>query len=172
MIVILEGPDGAGKSTLAKALQAEFPKSVLLHNGPQAGLSSTDLYNAYFTQLRKAAQQPVILDRCWVSENVYGPIHRGVSRLTPWQTQSLEAEALGLGALLIMCRPSFKKCLVAFESGREEMLKSRDALWDVYNTYESVKTGLPTVIYDYRLWPNKPEAFIKKIKEYKHATMA
>lgn len=172
MLTILEGPDGGGKTTLAAALQAEFPQARYIHNGPSPGLSSALLFEQYLMQLEAAYTVPIILDRCWISEGIYGLEHRGCTRLTVEQVQNLEAKALELGALLVLCKPSFKKCLLAFGSGREEMLRSCDALRDVYQAYTALKTKLPVVVYDYRLYPSKPEAFIAKVKGYQNAPMA
>ena len=63
MPIIIEGPDGAGKSTLAKSLAGALDMNILkmTANGGQ----SVPEY------LQKLACDGVIIDRCWVSEQVY-----------------------------------------------------------------------------------------------------
>lgn len=60
MPIIIEGPDGAGKSTLAKSLADKLDMNVLkmTANGGQ----SVQEY------LQKLACDGVIIDRCWMSE--------------------------------------------------------------------------------------------------------
>lgn len=63
MPIIIEGPDGAGKSTLAKSLADRLDMNILkmTANGGQ----SVPEY------LQKLACDGVIIDRCWVSEQIY-----------------------------------------------------------------------------------------------------
>ena len=66
MPVIIEGPDGAGKSTLAKSLAGALDMNILkmTANGGQ----SVPEY------LQKLACDGVVIDRCWVSEQVYSDL--------------------------------------------------------------------------------------------------
>ena len=66
MPIIIEGPDGAGKSTLAKSLADRLDMNILkmTTNGGQ----SVPEY------LQKLACDGVIIDRCWVSEQVYSDL--------------------------------------------------------------------------------------------------
>lgn len=66
MPIIIEGPDGAGKSTLAKSLADRLDMNILkmTANGGQ----SVPEY------LQKLACDGVIIDRCWVSEQIYSDL--------------------------------------------------------------------------------------------------
>lgn len=66
MPIIIEGPDGAGKSTLAKSLADRLGMNILkmTANGGQ----SVPEYK------QKLACDGVIIDRCWVSEQVYSDL--------------------------------------------------------------------------------------------------
>lgn len=76
-LILIEGCDGAGKTTLAQAIaarrHAEIRHSALTPPG-------VDLFTCYRTLLSRPG--PLILDRGFLSESVYGPIYRGRSRLT------------------------------------------------------------------------------------------
>lgn len=66
MPIIIEGPDGAGKSTLAKSLAGALDMNILkmTANGGQ----SVREYK------QKLECDGIIIDRCWVSEHIYSDI--------------------------------------------------------------------------------------------------
>ena len=66
MPIIIEGPDGAGKSTLAKSLADRLDMNILkmTANGGQSARE----------YMQKLACDGVIIDRCWVSEQVYSDL--------------------------------------------------------------------------------------------------
>lgn len=66
MPIIIEGPDGAGKSTLAKSLADRLDMNILkmTANGGQSVLE----------YVQKLACDGVIIDRCWVSEQIYSDL--------------------------------------------------------------------------------------------------
>jgi thymidylate kinase len=75
--IAIEGCDGVGKTTLAKRLAREHGFRIV-HSGPTP--AGHDLRSRY----RRILMEPgsVVLDRCFVSELVYGPLFREGSRLT------------------------------------------------------------------------------------------
>ncbi|MEU2133602.1 hypothetical protein [Streptomyces sp. NPDC018352] len=87
--LVLEGPDGAGKSTLAERLSALHGFRVI--HSPRTP-DHLDLATRYREILGGAGR--ILFDRCFVSELVYGPLHRGTSRIT-W------SEALDLAESVI-----------------------------------------------------------------------
>lgn len=66
MPIIIEGPDGSGKSTLAKSLADTLDMNILkmTANGGQSAQE----------YLQKLACDGVIIDRCWVSEQIYSDL--------------------------------------------------------------------------------------------------
>jgi thymidylate kinase len=101
-LIILDGCDGAGKTTLAAALAARYG-----HVAVHAGLTpeGTDLLAKYRTVLARPG--PLVLDRSFISELVYGPLDRGYSRLTFRQAACLAATAAKRGGILVhvTCQP-------------------------------------------------------------------
>lgn len=66
MPIIIEGPDGAGKSTLAGKLADALDMNILkmTANGGQSARE----------YMQKLACDGVIIDRCWVSEQIYSDL--------------------------------------------------------------------------------------------------
>lgn len=90
-MIILEGPDGAGKSTLAEQLGAG---SKILHCGPKLNT---------FRQFQALIHDhPIgVWDRSFYSELVYGPVCRGRSGLDLLDLAYLELECAARGGRVI-----------------------------------------------------------------------
>jgi thymidylate kinase len=158
MILILEGPDGAGKTTLAEALRHRFQDKGMVHivkHGPYTGVEPEHLCRIYFRSMSPALtfDDVVIMDRSWLSEPIYGEVYRnGANRIDVERKRMLERVALSRGAVVIHCQPDFETCVEAFEKRiGEEYLDDISQLEAVYNEYESIglTTSLPTIHYDY-----------------------
>jgi len=158
MILILEGPDGAGKTTLAETLRHRFQDKSMVHivkHGPYTGVEPEHLCRIYFRSMSPALtfDDVVIMDRSWLSEPIYGEVYRnGANRIDVERKRMLERVALSRGAVVIHCQPDFETCVEAFEKRiGEEYLDDISQLEAVYNEYESIglTTSLPTIHYDY-----------------------
>jgi thymidylate kinase len=82
--VVLEGVDGSGKSTLAERFS--HLRYHVIHCPYQP--SYEDMYEHYRTFLQQVPH-PVILDRSFIAEMVYGPVLRGSSRLSSHEFEEL-----------------------------------------------------------------------------------
>lgn len=93
MPIIIEGPDGAGKSTLAKSLAGALDMNILkmTANGGQ----SVPEY------VQKLACDGVIIDRCWVSEQVYSDLFKRKPRIDNDDAETL-TEFCGLAGIPII----------------------------------------------------------------------
>lgn len=97
MPIIIEGPDGAGKSTLAEKLANALDMNILkmTANGGQSVLE----------YLQKLACDGVIIDRCWVSEQIYSDLFKREPRIDNADAESL-TELCGLiGVPIIVLLP-------------------------------------------------------------------
>lgn len=108
MIIVLEGPDLAGKTTLARAL-------CNAHNGPYFILKASapdppdrdplEEYEEALGRLPRGENCLVVLDRWCLGEEVYGPLFRGGSRFSPGGILHAEMTLSALGALKFLMLP-------------------------------------------------------------------
>lgn len=111
MIIILEGPDGSGKTTLAEQLHRQTGFMKLRRS--QETDKVADLFKEYEQALK--AGKNCIMDRSWYSEMVYGPVMREGSAISYPQMYELERLAVKNGAIIIHCMAPettlWKRCL-------------------------------------------------------------
>lgn len=84
MLIIIEGADKTGKTTLAKAIAARFNYQYH-HFGPPKGRPA-DEYIDFLLNLKK----PTVCDRFHLGELVYGPIFRDKIGITPLELLTIE----------------------------------------------------------------------------------
>jgi thymidylate kinase len=172
MIIILEGPDGGGKTTLSEKLRQVLNKDRLTNivkHGPYKGMSSEDLCKTFFRSMSSALtyDDHVILDRSWLSEPIYGAVYRnGESRVDMQRRRMLERVALARGAVVVHCQPDFEVCAKAFNSRLdEEYLDNVAQLRQVYEAYETLpqRTCLPVIHFDYE--KDHADELVEKIEQ-------
>lgn len=114
MIIVLEGPDASGKTTLAKAL-AEEVDGVYVH----ASAPERHPLVEYTATIETLRPEHIVLDRWHIGEMIYGPKYRGRSGLSRKQFDAVEEYLAGYGALLVHCDDRFDE-LVSRLHGRGE----------------------------------------------------
>jgi hypothetical protein len=124
-IIVLEGPDGVGKTTLADAIEAAETdvKVVRFRQGPPPeGVMPALHYMDGVDDIVKSSEDgsTVIVDRFHVGELVYGPILRGESGISSDEAYAIDMRLCGLGAAMIHCFTSQKEMvrrLIARDGG-------------------------------------------------------
>lgn len=154
MLIVLEGCDGSGKTTLAEALAAKLDGSVISHHGPYTGVDGRALAGTYAAALKPALDgRTVILDRSWLSEPIYARHYRGVeSRISKAHQRMLERLAIKAGGVVINCVRPFEAVLESYMRRKgAEYLDNTGQLSNVWKAYFELpsSTFLPTITHDY-----------------------
>lgn len=111
MIVVVEGPDGGGKSTLIDNLRLSCDRHYvsLRRSGPPKTLEEINHIVRWIEQHDPDGTRPtpLILDRHpFISESIYGPALRGNSLLTDYYTlHDIEYHFARFINRVIYCRP-------------------------------------------------------------------
>ena len=141
MLVIVEGPDGAGKSTLVRKLRDEVPAYtwVCNSNGAKGDPSQVQLLQAAHALDSLSENCLVVADRHpFISELVYGPLLRDVAR----HGLKLNDVARRLShALVLYCRPPIDTIMVGAQV-EEQFEGVRDNLRRIIGAYDSVMAAL------------------------------
>lgn len=115
-MIIIEGPDNAGKSTLAEKLSKALNIPVIHSVRPEKHWSEEDVLYHSTWQLRP---QEAILDRVYaISEYVYGRVIRGKTALGEKHSEAL-FDLYNRPYLIIYCRPDDHTILD--NKGRDQM---------------------------------------------------
>jgi thymidylate kinase len=159
-LTIFEGPDGAGKTTLAKAY-AQQSGSTYTHMGPYKGASADKFLQA--CEEVSCFGQKMVLDRWAPSEVIYGHTFRPddpnrVSLEDQAMLENLTREH-GVRTVLVLCLPNHQTCLDNFRrraADGKEMLETEKQFNEVYNGYKYLAlferlTSFSVIHYDYEV---------------------
>ena len=152
-VVVLEGPDGAGKTTLARHLVDKYGFEYL-HTGPP-GDGNLLLQYASVLDAAVRSHRNTVIDRLHIGESVYGPLLRGVDRIGSTGQLILQRIIRGGGVIEVFCLPPYKTCYGNWFRRRQEKgeLVDNSNLFDqIYNRYRVLmesKTFSHAINYDY-----------------------
>lgn len=153
-LTIFEGPDGAGKTTMAKKYAIDTG-AAYFHFDAMRGQSRAVL-RTYVECMQTAIMglRPVVMDRSWLSEVPYGRVFWNNVRFGMPNERQISRLAMTCGGVVVKCMPPFETCLEHFSSGRDELMDNKSQLRSVYEFYKNQGEILPTVHYDYTEEPN------------------
>ena len=150
-IIILEGPDGSGKSTAAKMLQTKFGY-IHVHEGPPP--PELDPQEYYWKKLlhyiEESQRTSFVLDRFHLGELVYAPIAR-TPRFTYRAMDRISEALTSADGTCIICLPSFSLCFRNWEiklQNKNDYLKSYDRFRDSYYRFKALSSYFPTWNYE------------------------
>ena len=139
-IIILEGIDGGGKSTLAKTIKILSPiPATIVHNGPMKGTVEEEYI---LPLLRAKPDELLIADRWHLSECVYGALYRDKSEVGPVTLLAIEALLTKQKAARFIALPPLKIVRERLATRGEEFLKEAD-IELVHTYYQTVLESLP-----------------------------
>lgn len=139
MIVALEGPDGAGKTTLAERLRGELGATIHhdRYDPDQWGFTTARLVEALEVHRRGGL---AVLDRCWIGEQIYGPIFRSPD--APLWGRAHDRVLLRHGCLYVFCLPVDRtRYLAEYEQLQRERPERYASMERVYDAYRRLIVG-------------------------------
>lgn len=149
--IIVEGPDCAGKTTLIENLKNYIPPPVgYVHHGPYK--DESDIAHHYIESLSFNRGMTTLIDRCWISEQIYSQFYGRSNRLSDENIAELEDMAHKVHTVIIFCLPPINVCFTKFlERKHEEYLENTEQFINVYSAYQKLHTltTLTSFTYDY-----------------------
>lgn len=160
-IIVLEGPDGSGKTSLALELQKYLGAKYIHLTYRFKDKMHLYHYAAIRLCAHLAQHQPVILDRWWISEIVYAEAYRGGSKVIKHHFL-LEHIATHMGVTYVMCLPEdrdrYLKSFDKLKTEREEMYdEGMSRVYDIYRGFHDEYLYLKSNVCNYDLFKNYNE---------------
>lgn len=159
MFVVVEGPDGSGKTTLVRAARNTSSNTISISRNPMYGNPETRL-KAMFEFMYWASVYPpdhhLIVDRYpAISERVYGPILRNENLLDKHPLD------FGMGKVdaIIYCRPRMGR-IIANLPENEQLSGVNEKIHLIVEAYDAVINQFSEItqvfVYDYEaIKPNQ-----------------
>jgi thymidylate kinase len=148
MIYIVEGCDGTGKTTLAATLSRRHNMPIIHFDRPRTVEEFDDMFDMYIDFLQ--SNDNVILDRCWYSERVYGPLLRGKEAITLNQQHMLEHLVIEKGGQVCYCYDNLKTITERINKRGDDHIKLEhipNLLIGYAMVMSQIDPGLPVVHY-------------------------
>lgn len=154
-MLILEGPDLVGKTTICKRLCEALPRHMYRH----FGLLPPD-FN-YFHDYEIHSGHYFVQDRFHMSELVYGTVCRGQTPITPNLYRFIDGMLMLKGAMtIVVCfedtallKERYKQRKEMFDEG--QVLAVNSAYFDIENYFEEYD-----VHYDFFITLNRDQPFV------------
>lgn len=160
MLIAVEGPDGAGKTTFVEQLRQFISKELgdaeVFHSGPptQWAVSEYELGTQHY---RPGQGRHVIYDRLHMGEQVYGPIYRaGGMKPAAWEHVCGWMNRLGCLTVLIM--PPIDEVRENLRVRGDDMVHPVD-LEEIYQRYASTIVGYKLPQYVLDRYPTERDVF-------------
>jgi len=151
MIVIVEGPDGAGKTTLMRTFKAWGWRYAYHDAPPVTGEDKFETYTAAILSVKPS--EYVIFDRFHLSEHVYGQVVRGKTQIELEHVRILNRILYARGCLTIFCLPALRTIEKNWGDRLDvEYVKETEqlrAVVDLYRQLRSEYLDLNAVTFNY-----------------------
>jgi hypothetical protein len=174
--IALEGPDGAGKSTLARAVMEElytqFPGDEVYYlHASQLKRDPFDEYALSMENYRPGAGIHWVLDRWHWGETIYGPLYREKSALTVAGFRWVELFLAARGATVWHVTASLETIQDRLETRGEDYLQPGDVfhVWEGFSTVAEKSLTFGGTAETDKHDPHKLAKAIVKEAEYKES---
>lgn len=147
-VLIVEGADGSGKTTLCNTLARDHGFKVV-HTGVPRETNGRDLFNTYLMDLWLALHedQPVVFDRLFLGEFIYGPIMRGRSLLTDHHLRMLNRVVMAYDIKHVLCLPPRPVAYDNWRAKKQDYVDHETKWGQVFEDYDRWSDRLMTFDY-------------------------
>lgn len=158
-MVIVEGPDGCGKTVLTGLISKKFPSMKVETHGDRRLLHRTNVRGRVYDALAEAVRgldPPVVHDRLYFSEMVYGPILRSSCKFNTKEVLFIDAMLNLLQCPIVFCLPpgdwGRRNVEVDFEAMKNDRSKRAKLphLEGVLEHYEHLHLAYARLFREYR----------------------
>ncbi len=152
-LIVLEGIDKSGKSTIARWLQEHHGFEVIKTNAPKQG---EDVFQSYLNTLERVRQMnhDVVIDRFHWGELVYGPIYRGKAAFGEDKLKEIERFINRLGGVIVHCHNDEKKIRDLFIADEEDFTRLED-IKKILESYQHLKGVSICPVYNHQVGENE-----------------
>jgi len=126
MLVILEGPDGAGKTTLAQKIAFSVHGVTDIRHCSQLRRNPMAEYVEDLHMYVPGTGMNIVYDRHYLGELTYGPLYRGISQVSPSIKTAIEYRLNKLGALLVHVTHDLPTLIERCKDKGEDFLQEGD----------------------------------------------
>lgn len=159
MNIIVDGPDGSGKSTLVDFLSEKFNlrKQHLVRLNP--GETVEDFYEKFVLNLKNSDNN--IFDRCYFSNIVYSTVFNDSMVVS----EKLQEKIFNSIDFVIFCLPTYNKYIKNFNSLRENRFELYSNMAPVYKGFKELSNVLKKSekYIEYNMFEDKIEDIGNKI---------
>jgi len=145
MLIIIEGPDKSGKTTLARKIEERFHYQYTHFSSP--GDDPALEYASFFSSI----SSPTVCDRSYFGERVYGPLLRGASKISDLQYAVIERICRLKGAIFIYASTPLKVCQARLRDNLHNekiSLENNIKAWDRFKNLIHFCNIYPMLYYD------------------------
>ena len=151
MIIIIEGPDGSGKTTLAEQISTQTGYPIEHRSKPETEEDRAKMQEDYINLVM--SNRNVILDRCWYSEIVYGRVMRDQSYISYDDMYAFEELlANNGGGIIIHCTGATSTLWDRCKKRGEDYITSKSDFTEICSLYDALMSEphiIPVVQYEY-----------------------
>lgn len=153
-MLIVEGPDGAGKTTLIELLKTELEIPVAPRVVAQDTTALVDMKRWVEDNLAEG-EVPVLFDRHrLISETIYGPIKRKHAQAGflefDWLSRQMDDLYNGVGPMIIYCLPPFETVKANIENDPDNTAVAHE-IEQIYSAYVA-RASVDAVHANSRVW--------------------
>lgn len=150
MKLMIVGPDGAGKTSLARLLAEQTGYTLISRKQPKDDREKKEMYNDYLRLIQ--SDENIIFDRCWICEFVYGTIMRDETFISLQQIEEINKTiAQHGGGMYIHCTDYIQYLWQRCQVRGEDYITDIQTLDKIKECYRQVLYGfnnyIPTIEY-------------------------